>query len=439
MSELPADPATSAAESMSDDTDQGGIISQPPGVPSHNLFPNLDGYRAIAAMMVVVTHVAFQTKYIYAGPVGAVLSRFDFGVTLFFLISGFLLYRPWARAGLARGSRPAVKPYLTRRFARIFPAYLLVLVAVLLILPSTRAVASEAGQWKAWLTHLTFTQAYFHEGFITGLTQMWSLGTEVMFYLALPVIGWLAARKKTGADSYRRQFRLLMLLILIGIAGTAIRAFLSFDTPPLMGFWLPAYIDWFALGMLFALLWEARSAGIPSRIEPWLQKAAADPWVPVVAGALVLLLAATPLTGPYDLSPSTTLQTFARHFLYAVAAALFLIPAVAGNQGQGSWRVFLQTPGMRFLGEISYGIFLWHLFVMETLYWALGLKEFTGQFWLILPPVVIGTIVMGWLSWVVVERPSIAWSHRVTRNPKPPAPQPPPGSGRPSPTSVGSR
>ena len=114
--------------------------------------------------------------------------------------------------------------------------------------------------------------------------------------------------------------------------------------------------------------------------------------------------------------PSTTLQTFARHFLCRRRSPI-PHPGGGGNQGQGSWRVFLQTPGMRFLGEISYGIFLWHLFVMETLYWALGLKEFTGQFWLILPPVVIGTIVMGWLSWVVVERPSIAWSHRVTRNP----------------------
>ena len=73
MSELPADPATSAAGSMSDDTDQGGIISQPPGCPPTTSSPTWTVYRAIAAMMVVVTHVAFQTKYIYAGPVGAVL------------------------------------------------------------------------------------------------------------------------------------------------------------------------------------------------------------------------------------------------------------------------------------------------------------------------------------------------------------------------------
>ena len=83
---------------------------------------------------------------------------------------------------------------------------------------------------------------------------------------------------------------------------------------------------------------------------------------------------------------------------------------------------------MVFLGEISYGIFLWHLFVLELVYWALGLQIFSGPPLILFPSVLLGSIVMGWLSWVAVERPSIAWSHRRTARSKQPAPPPQPAT-----------
>ena len=85
-------------------------------------FPLLDGYRAIAAFMVLTTHVAFNTGEIRTPVLGPLLGRMDFGVTLFFLLSGFLLYRPWARAAMVDRAGPAVGGYALRRAARILPA-----------------------------------------------------------------------------------------------------------------------------------------------------------------------------------------------------------------------------------------------------------------------------------------------------------------------------
>ena len=69
-------------------------------------FAGLDGYRAVAALMVVITHVAFSTGVVTTtGTWGHLLGRLDFGVALFFLMSGFLLYRPWVRAEIRRRHR----------------------------------------------------------------------------------------------------------------------------------------------------------------------------------------------------------------------------------------------------------------------------------------------------------------------------------------------
>ncbi len=408
----------------------GGVMTEPPGVPAHSRFPCLDGYRAIASLMVVCTHIAFHTALVVRGAPGAMFSRFDFGVTLFFCISGFLLYRPWARSAIRGSARPRVKPYFIRRFARILPAYLVVVVAVILLVPGIWEASQAVGAAKVWITHLTLTQVYVPGAQIRGLTQMWSLATEISFYLALPVIGWIASRRKarTGEASVRWQFRLLLVLFAIGFAATLLRAILGVAAPQFSGFWLPAFLDWFSVGMLFALLHEARAAGVPLRLGSWVNRLAADPMIPVGLGVAVLVIAMTPLAGPYTLAPATPLSVGARHYLYLVAAALLLIPAIAGDQRQGRWREFLQTPLMVFLGEISYGIFLWHLFVLELVYWALGLQIFSGPPLILFPSVLLGSIVMGWLSWVAVERPSIAWSHRRTARSKQPAPPPQPAT-----------
>ena len=73
------------------------VSSEVSNLPKHDL-PVLEAYRGIAALMVVLTHVGFFSGLGVVGPWAGWLSRLDFGVTLFFLLSGFLLFRPYALA-----------------------------------------------------------------------------------------------------------------------------------------------------------------------------------------------------------------------------------------------------------------------------------------------------------------------------------------------------
>src|SRR3954451_22078608 len=132
--------------------------------------PALDGLRGVAAAAVLLTHVAFRTGETGRGAGGAVLARFDAGVAVFFVLSGFLLY-------------PATVPlgrYALRRCARILPAHWVVLVVV-------------AAFWSVPGTHWWLGQTY--AGGLAGpLTQTWSLCTELAFYAVLPGLVWLARR-----------------------------------------------------------------------------------------------------------------------------------------------------------------------------------------------------------------------------------------------------
>lgn len=91
-------------------------VAPPPGNPR---FPLLDGLRAVAAMLVLVFHVVQQTGHV-PRPIRDLSLE---GIAIFFVLSGFLLYRPFARSRLKGEGLPSVKAYARRRLLRIVPAY----------------------------------------------------------------------------------------------------------------------------------------------------------------------------------------------------------------------------------------------------------------------------------------------------------------------------
>ena len=198
----------------------------------------LDGYRALAALFVLVTHVGFQTGAAISGPFAGILSRLDIGVTIFFLLSGFLLVRPFLQALNGTGARPALREYAWHRFLRIMPAYWVAVIAALVLLPANRS--SSAGTWTVQLLVL---QTYIPHQLLDGLTQMWSLGAEIAFYVTLPFLGWLLTyRRPTSSHGQRTRFWAL-LGTMVAIS-TAWRwwAFTRVGGAGLLPLWLPNYL-----------------------------------------------------------------------------------------------------------------------------------------------------------------------------------------------------
>lgn len=370
-------------------------------------FRALDGYRAIAALLVVTTHVSFSTGYVTSRPWGAAFARFDIGVAIFFLLSGFLLFRRWSSRAMDGQPAPRTRTYLRRRFWRILPAFWVVVLVVFLVLPTVDATPVQI------LTNFTLVQMYGEGWQVFGLTQMWSLGVEAVFYLFLPIAGWLVARRGRGdvARSTNWQLTVLGSLFVVGVAFTALRTIGPLRSQLGAGFWLPGFLDWFAIGMLAALVQVRLTKGQAPRWMIRLRDLAADPTSCLILTLGLFLIAATPLAGSYTLLGNDPTGELIRHLIYPITAFFFLLPGFLADTGQGLWLRFLHHPAMQFLGMISYGIFLWHLLVRDLLAYYLGINDFSGGIAWMLPLTVAITIMIAYLSWIIIERPCIAYSH----------------------------
>jgi peptidoglycan/LPS O-acetylase OafA/YrhL len=371
--------------------------------------PVLDSYRAVAAALVVATHVGFQTGRTAEGLFGAVLSRLDIGVALFFALSGFLLYRPWAVARESSSTGPRVRGYLWRRALRILPAYWVVVVVALAFLP-----ANEGASLATWLANLGLVQIYVPDTLAVGLTQMWSLATEVAFYLLLPALGWLTLRRgRSGRSPLVPALWLAGVLTAVDVAWAG---WIHQDgaDPGLRGFWLPSFTSWFGLGILLAaaVVHVASGRPAPRALRPVLTLAD-QPGACWVAALGLFLVAATPLAGPRGFEGMATgTQAVLKNLLYAAVVGLALLPATLGHQG-GAFHRVLSLPPLRRLGDISYGIFLWHLVVLFWVFEVTGRPPFSGGFWPVLVETLLGTCAVAAVGWVAMERPLLTLKSRV--------------------------
>lgn len=338
--------------------------------------PELEGLRAVAALGIVVTHVAFQTA-----TDSALFERFDYFVAVFFALSAFLLARGHSRG---RG-----RDYYRKRFMRIAPAYVACVAVVLLALPDVRGVS--LGQA---LANLLMLQIYVPDGLIPGLTQLWSLCVEVAFYLVLPAYLVLARRGR-----------------IVALVGFTLLAFIWPWLPFVTGsidaigvnlqIWPFSYAPWFAVGLICAELEGARD-----KIAPLAQKVLRQRWI---FWALALVVAwFSGVIGPPGLTHPTPAEFNVRVALGTVFCALVMVP-YALVPGEGA----LASPVMQALGRWSYSIFLWHVAVLAIVFPLLGVPLFSGYFWPVLIATTVLSIAVSYLSYEFVERPAMRWFRRA--------------------------
>lgn len=374
-------------------------LRPPPGNPR---FPLVDGLRAVAALSVLVTHTAFISGFNGHGLPGAITSRLDIGVALFFVISGFLLYRPFVAARYEARPAPRVGLYFRRRFVRIVPAYWLALT-VLAIWPGLALVHGHL-----WWVYYGFLQDLRVEWIQGGLKTAWSLAVEVQFYLLLPVWALAAARWLRGrpvADQARLEYGVLALMGALSLWART----LSFAdrTPDTVSSTIGGTFLWFTVGMAFAVA-SAQWHRAPASERPWVMRVAArrpGAWWVV---ALVLLLALTQIGMPtLDLNAYDDNDWYFGHLFYAAIAGAFALPAMLGEPVAERRDVPARVLGwapVAWLGLISYGIFLWHLPLCEKL---LRVQDWTphGSFVVFTLVVAAVAIAAATLSYYLVERP----------------------------------
>ncbi|MFC4784668.1 acyltransferase family protein [Nocardioides sp. MAHUQ-72] len=361
-------------------------------------FPTLNAVRAAGAIMVVLTHAAFNTGQINHGWTGAALARLDFGVTLFFVLSGFLLSRPYFLTRELGRPWPSTWHFWWKRALRILPLYWVVVVASLLLDP-----ANEDATWQDWLSHLTLTQLYRPELLASSLTQMWSLCTEVAFYLLLPflchALVW-GRRQRDGLHLPTIYGRAAVLAVL-GVIWQAVVA----QIPGHEGHyaqWLPGYLPWFLVGTCFAAL--SADLVVHPREHPVERLGRDLPGCWILATA-VFAIACSPVAGPRTLLPPGGWEAASKVVLYTVAGAFYLLPLVFGPVREGWVRAKLSSPVPVWLGDISYGVFAMHMFFLNLVFRVLDIEIFTGHFITVALATLLLTIPVATVSFRWFERP----------------------------------
>ncbi|HZJ27482.1 MAG TPA: acyltransferase [Acidimicrobiia bacterium] len=385
-------------------------------------FDCFDGLRAIAAIAVVFHHTGFATAATFRDwhGTGDFLARADIGVSIFFLISGFLLYRPFVAMHLADRPRPATGAYFRRRFLRIFPAYWAALIGIALFIGFYQGQELN-GVWS-WISHLALVQVYQPDQFFRGITQTWTLHVELSFYLFLPVYAWALRRvaARTGIrDHLRVEVAGLAVLAAVGVVSNVAIQWGGWLYLSRVGkAWLPANLDLFAIGMTLAVVsaWASRQGSMPPIVERlgriggwWWLGAGAAFWI--VSKEVGISTAITRV-------PDTGIERFVEHYLYGLVGLFLLLPAVFGTARKGAVRSFLRLGPVVWLGLISYGIYLWHQgWIKEALQWTdSSVPEgqlIRGPFWVVLGITLACTIVTAAVSYYGLERPVLRLKDRT--------------------------
>jgi peptidoglycan/LPS O-acetylase OafA/YrhL len=386
---------------------------------SNPRFPLFDSLRAIAALSIFVFHLPLVPRLAIDNPVRPYLLVMNVGVAVFFLLSGFLLYRPFAQARFEGRELPRTLLYAQRRALRIVPAYWVALVCVVLLVGKSgeSPTASPVFTPEGIITYFGFLQIYDGNTVLGGISAAWTLCVEVTFYALLPLWAVLMARlpSRSRRGFVRSELAGLAVLFVIGATWTSIAAANAEDsTAALLGLdvnpWLyvlPGFLDHFALGMGLAVVSVAlagqsrqpRAVGVIDRA----------PWLPWVVAAVAFVVAAN--LG--DIIPgSRAARVVATHELQAVFAFGLLLPAVFGDPDRGLIRRLLANRVLLWIGLVSYGLYLWHVVVnLKLIEW--GVFDSVSSVEYVATALALTLLVAG-ASFYGVERHALRLSRRLS-------------------------
>jgi peptidoglycan/LPS O-acetylase OafA/YrhL len=290
--------------------------------------PALDGLRGLAVLLVLLDHASDAALRIF--PAANMNRAGKYGVYLFFVLSAFLLthlllLRPAAELARAR----TWINYAVRRFLRIFPLFALVLVVLVII---------HRLKWHDFFTHISLRD---------GKRQFWTIPVEVKYYMILPLfavtMSWLRERQWLRG-------------LLAGAGALAVGALVlyaervwSLARPVL----LSQYLEPFLLGTLAALAHQAmarRPAGT-ARFAVWFEV--------VAFAALAVSFVRIPSIYNAIFSPQIVVKKLG--FESAICGVLWTLVLLGMLHGTGLLRRLFELPPIRYLGLVSYSVYLWHV------------------------------------------------------------------------------
>ncbi|GAC1370633.1 MAG: acyltransferase [Ktedonobacteraceae bacterium] len=408
---------------------------QPATDSKKNTIAVLDGVRAVACLSVTAYHIdrfAFLTHVLNPG-LGPLVISFALagssGVTLFFVLSGFLLFLSYARALLFDVDWPSARRFYIRRAFRILPGYY---VSLLLLILLTNPLYIQPAHWKELVLFLTLFMDASPLTYQAINGPFWTLAVEWQFYLLLPLLA-LSLRPIVQHGPLERRLRVLLLCLIALIAwGIATRYWgRSWELHPRQAALLPPFLhklalfcfygssgkflEDFAAGMMLCVFYTLARSLREHRVVAFLQRYSWWLWgfgivelfYTAIWSTLPGSMLLAPLIGPHNWLSEIVL---AAGYTLCIAALLF---GPAQLRGLLEWRPLRET------GLLSYAIYIWHLPLL--LLFLAFLVPYMANWW----PIFTYSAYWVWVALIIlpfsyafyrsVELPWIQLGSRVTR------------------------
>jgi len=388
---------------------------QPRRRPRQGEFLAGDGIRGIGMVCIIMAHLVGGAGFLdgvfdkgfrgaYGSLPGTVFSGLQLGLPMFFVLSGYLISRPWVRAYVLDRRTPTLRRYLRSRVLRIVPVFWL--VGALMFI--------QYGWHGASLLDVTaifgFAQIYHTSVASLFLGQAWTIDVEVAFYAMIPISAWLltlATRRiaaRTGHDLGRRE-RVAFLVSLLAVATVASAYMRGTTVGTLWNESLPATFYYFAPGVALAAL-ELEFTGDLARAR--LRRLA-----PVFGVSATIIAVGLMIAEAHD-----TLALVRARGAFAVAAAsgLALGALLARQLGRGDSPPWVDNRVTRWLGARSYPCYILQSATVATAAYIMGRVgggpwvELLAMTAFVLPV----TIAVGSIVHVTIERPLLQWGHGQT-------------------------
>ncbi|WP_201364791.1 acyltransferase family protein [Dictyobacter formicarum] len=403
----------------------------------HNTIQVLDGFRAIAILLVISYHIeqknpSFIHKFLHP-QIGAPWTFGTSGVNLFFVLSGFLLFMPYARALIFQAKWPSIRQFYLRRALRILPAYYIALAIDVVVFQPQYL---QPDHWKQLFLFLIL----FMDSTTTTYQQLngpfWTLAVEWQFYMLLPLVmlGFLFVLKRLKPTPRLRLggvLGLCFLLIIYGIVmcyigglyahkpGENIIATIVLD---LLYGTNGKYFENFAIGMAISGCYIYAQQIQSTFFDQWMKRLS-----PLIlgAGCLILYFAAVWTFRIANLSKGgafflrlALLDNFYSVWASTVIALGYGCCMFALLFGPKILRSPLEISFLRNLALISYGLYMWHLpfiiFFHDHILPTLGnlvneRYKLYATYWICMFLVAFPIAIT---SYIFIEKPCIAFSHK---------------------------
>ena len=353
---------------------------------SNIYYPSLDSLRAIAVILVIISHWFASDHFL-----NRYTSNGTLGVTLFFVLSGFLI------SGILMNYKTEIdlevitikqtlKIFYIRRAIRIFPIYY-VLIGVLLLFQFS---LMKDGFWWHFF-YLSNVYFWLQGAFHGSLSHFWSLAVEEQFYLIWPMMILLVSWKR------------IPLILFFGILSALLyRINFVNEQNEMARFLLPGSLDSFCIGAIFALAKKG--------IYPKLSAVLLNCKIQWIAGTGCFALSQLCVAAPISAGLKSAL------YIFLISCAFgFLIFALCSEEKLKSKISFLQNPILMYIGKISYGLYLYHNFIpfpydLNLSWIPIGLTYYVAQLFRFSLLMLVATA-----SWFFIEKPFLLLKDYYTK------------------------